>query len=104
MALSVCDPVYDDSVLHEEMRLVTRCRPRDMELGKLDFDSLSRVRSNPIEISFHYRLSHPSLIRKVNQAGQARAKTTSLSLDLLFSQRLCRLADGLVMVYFFLEY
>ena len=54
LALSVCDPVYDDSVLHEEMRLVTRCRPRDMELGKLDFDSLSRVRSNPIELSFHY--------------------------------------------------
>ena len=48
-----------------------------------------------------YRLSHPSLIRNANQAGRARAKNTSLSLDLLFSQRLCRLADGLVMVYFF---
>ena len=47
-----------------------------------------------------YRLSHPSLIRDVNQAGRARAKNTSLSLDLLLSQRLCRSADGLVMVYF----
>ena len=60
------------------------------------------TRQDASKTSFHlwYLLTHPSLIRDVNQAGRARAKNTSLSLDLLFSQRLCRSADGLVMVYF----
>ena len=92
-------------IMWKESRCITKNASLTSPNLTFDRHNISKVKPTQklriLEIwKKNYRLSHPSLIRDVNQAGRARAKNTSLSLDLLFSQRLCRSADGLVMVYF----